>query len=867
MNRFVFFFLLLSLTTQICAINAPVLNSPANAASFSKFDNFLYVNAVTGAKGYQFQIDTLSNFSSQWLKTDTNTSNYIYSPELRIGKTYYWRARCYNGTDTSLWANYFTFSVINGVTTLSSPANNATGSIVNFRCASASTFSPVNYVFEVDTASNLSSVNKRTVTQSTYIFEDSILFSFGKTLYWRAKAYNSYGDTFSWSPTWKYTFHQMPVLNASTNLMMVDPKITPNWTNAGLSSIQLQADTSTSFNTSRLIEHILAPGVILDTLQNLLFGKDYFYRIRAVYKGKYSNWSFTASIRVYANGNINSPYNGATENTLTPNFGWRQLNGTRYQFQLYADSAKTILLKDTITQSNGYGYKNELKLNKWYNFRMRYLHDLDTAAWLSSNFKIYPGQVGLGAPNANATNVSVRPRLSFRKQTWATSHVLEIDTGTAFGSNQSSYFIRVVDSFKFDGSYYHFIDTTIAYGQKYVWRVYAIKDQDTAGASVRNFTTSFAPTNYFPQNNYIGVGTSTNGLITGITGSKHVQWQLDTVLTFDSPILKSGTDLHIPDDFSPQYVALNFPGDLLFHSKYFWRARCLNAIDTSSWSTPFNFITTQDVWLTSPANHATNIALNPKLEWGIQGSASELRYQYQLSKDSLFTSVAIVTLPANSSSNVTVTCEYGTQYYWRARAYHSQDTSRWSGFYAFKTLNAPTLGAVQLVTPANGANNVPVGSVTLGWNFLANALTYDVEVSDDQAFSAILASGNTTSNAIYFTGAQANTRYYWRVRGRINSLLGPWSTVRYFNTAPATGANEIGEKQSVKVYPNPASQSFNIELEGAFSIKIYDIQGKLIYEGQDTNSAEINSSNWFPGIYFLNIYKGSECFIQKIIVQ
>lgn len=75
---------------------------------------------------------------------------------------------------------------------------------------------------------------------------------------------------------------------------------------------------------------------------------------------------------------------------------------------MYADSAKTILLKDTITQSNGYGYKNELKLNKWYNFRMRYLHDLDTAAWLSSNFKIYPGQVGLGAPNANATNVSVR---------------------------------------------------------------------------------------------------------------------------------------------------------------------------------------------------------------------------------------------------------------------------------------------------------------------------------------------------------------------------------------------------------------------------------------------------------------------------
>jgi hypothetical protein len=867
MNRIIVFILFLSFNANVNAINTPILNSPANAATFSKFDNFLYANAVTGAKGYQFQIDTLSSFSSQWLKLDTNSSNYIYTPELRIGKTYYWRARCYNGTDTSVWSNYFSFSVINAATTLSTPANNSTGNIVYFRCASASTFSPVNYVFEVDTAANLSSINKIIRTQSTSIFEDSILFSFGKTLYWRVKCYNSYGDTFTWSPIWKYTFNQMPVLNASTNLMMVDPMIFPNWTNAGLSQIQLQVDTIASFNTSKLVEHFLAPGVTLDTIKNLYFNQYYFYRIRAVYKGKVSNWSFTASIRVYANGNINSPSNGSTVGALTPSFGWRQLNGTRVQLQLYADSAKTILLKDTITQSIGYGYKNELKLNKWYNFRIRYLHDLDTAAWLSANFKIYGGQANLGAPNANATNVTVRPRFSFRKQTWATSHVLEIDTGAVFGSNQSSFFIRVVDSFKYDGSYYHYIDTTIAYGQKYVWRVYAIKENDTATASVRNFTSSIAPTNYFPQNNYIGVGTSTNGLITGITGSKFVQWQLDTALTFDSPINKSGTDLHIPDDFTPQYVALNFPPDLLFHAKYYWRARCINAIDTSSWSTPFNFVTTQDVWLTSPLNNALNVALNPKLEWGIQGSASELRYQYQLSKDSLFTSAAIVTLPANSSSNVTVTCEYATQYYWRARAYHTKDTSRWSGFYRFKTLNAPTLGAVQLAAPANGATNIPIGSITLGWNYLNNALTYDVEVSDDQTFASVLASGNTEGTGIYFTGAKANTRYYWRVRGRINSLIGPWSTVRYFNTAPATGANEIGDKQQVKVYPNPATQSFKIELEGAFTLKVYDIQGKLILESQDTNTTEINSSNWQPGIYFLNLNIGSKSHIQKIVIQ
>jgi hypothetical protein len=62
MNRIIVFILFLSFNANVNAINTPILNSPANAATFSKFDNFLYANAVTGAKGYQFQIDTFKLF-------------------------------------------------------------------------------------------------------------------------------------------------------------------------------------------------------------------------------------------------------------------------------------------------------------------------------------------------------------------------------------------------------------------------------------------------------------------------------------------------------------------------------------------------------------------------------------------------------------------------------------------------------------------------------------------------------------------------------------------------------------------------------------------------------------------------------------
>jgi hypothetical protein len=859
-------FHILAISFNLSAINAPTPTSPSNGASFSRFDNFVSSSIVTGAKGYQFQFDSVSNFNSPWVRKDTSTYYYVYTPELRVGKTYFWRVRCYDLADTSPWSATWSFSVINGNTALNSPSNNSTGPIASLNCNQAGYLPNIQYIFEADTAANLSSINKIVRTQLKAIFADSVLFSFGRTVYWRAKTYNSFGDTFGWSPIWKYTIHQVPALNANTGFVTVDPRILPNWTNAGLSSIHLQLDTNQNFNTPKLIEHFLPPGAIQDTLKNLFFGKDYFYRIRAVYKGKVSAWSFNAPIRIYANGNITSPTNGSTVGALTPSFSWRILNGTQCQLQLFEDSARTIVLKDTITNLFSYNYKNELKLNKWYNYRIRYLHALDTAAWLQANFKIYSGQVNLGTPSFNSTNVAVRPRFNFRKQTWTTNHVMEIDTGSAFGTTPSSYFIRI-DSFKYDGSFYHYLDTSIAYNRKYVWRVYAIKGFDTAQATVSNFTTAIRPLNYFPPNNYIGTGPSTNGLVTGISGSHYIQWELDSSITFASPIKLSGQDLHIPDDFTPQYVAVNFPSDLRFKTKYFWRTRCINPIDTSSWSNPFNFLTTQDVWLTSPTNNSTNVAINPKLEWGIQGSVSELRFQYQLGTDSNFTITTIVTLPVNTSPNAIVTCMYGTQYYWRARAFHTKDTSRWSAFYTFKTINPPSIGAPVLISPANATVNVPVATVTLSWNFLPNALTYDIEVATDQLFTSIAAKGNTINNTILFSGTQAKTRYYWRVRGRINEIVGAWSTVRWFETAPPTGTNEIGNQASIKIYPNPTHESFKIEFEGDFTLKVYDTKGSLIIEIAGKNSAEINSNEWHPGIYFINLHKGDQCYTQKIVIQ
>lgn len=865
MLKRILFILTLALSLSVSAMNTPTLNTPANNAVLNGFDVFIYVNSVTGATGYQIQFDTLATFNSPFLKNDTLSVYYEYSPDLKVGKTYYWRARCYKAGDTSAWSLSRTFSTT-GIMSLNTPPSNTSGPIKNLIAMSMGISVNNRYIFEADTNAAFSSPLRVLKVSSDYFFQDSTLFSFSRNIYWRCRAYNKYGDTTGWSPTWKYTTLSQAPIDGSTNLMNIDPRYLVSWTNAGIASVELQCDSLSSFNTPGIIQRMIPSGKNLDTLKDLKFGQTYFYRIRHVYGNYTSAWSVVRTVRVYANGNINSPYAGQSMGINGAAVSWRLLNGTLGHLQVFTDTVNSTLLFDTLATQFA-TISKLLDLNRNYYFRVRYEHAKDTSPWLNSYFKTNTGQVNLGQPYSNAVNQPVRLRFNFRKQPWAINHVMEIDTGTTFGPNRSVYFIHT-DSFKYDGSYYHYIDTSLAYGAKYVWRVYAIKAPgDTAQPTTSTFTTMAKPVNYYPPNNFIGIGTSTNGLVTGITGSTYIQWELDSSALFNSPHKMEGTDPHVPDDFTPQYIGLNFPSDFRFQTTYYWRARCLNSVDTSDWSLPFNFLTTQRVWLDSPVNNSINLLPNQKLKWGVQGSSSEQRYQYQLATDSSFLTAPVITLPAGSSSQTNISCNYATKYYWRARACHSKDTSTWSLIYNFTVMNPPAIGVPPLIAPANGASNLLPSNITLSWGTAANAQSYDVEVASDASFSTVLASGNTPGNGIYFTGAQYKTRYYWHVRGKYNNLVGNWSTARWFETAPPTGINEAILENMFNLFPNPASKSVNINSSLEMEVEIMDLSGQVVYKSENTGrSFEIETSSWKTGVYLVRAKTATGISVQKLVL-
>ena len=71
------------------------------------------------------------------------------------------------------------------------------------------------------------------------------------------------------------------------------------------------------------------------------------------------------------------------------------------------------------------------------------------------------------------------------------------------------------------------------------------------------------------------------------------------------------------------------------------------------------------------------------------------------------------------------------------------------------------------------------------------------------------------------------------------------------------------------IYPNPNNGKFNIELpEGNFSLKVFDITGRLIKNDDDIGGiCQIDMSALNNGLYIIQIMDSERCSIRKIIIN
>jgi hypothetical protein len=161
-------------------------------------------------------------------------------------------------------------------------------------------------------------------------------------------------------------------------------------------------------------------------------------------------------------------------------------------------------------------------------------------------------------------------------------------------------------------------------------------------------------------------------------------------------------------------------------------------------------------------------------------------------------------------------------------------------------IKPPTLRA-----PTNGSSGMSQNNCDVSWNKVSGCEKYTVQVSKDSLFNTVDYEKTTAANAYTPKGLNYSQTYYWRVKGKdYESDESEWSEVWYFTVVDDVSVKENMLYVANIVYPNPAKNTITLNQEYNSTVKIYDINGKLLIIA---NTKSIDISELTSGKYLILI--------------
>ncbi|MDP4281292.1 MAG: T9SS type A sorting domain-containing protein [Bacteroidota bacterium] len=351
------------------------------------------------------------------------------------------------------------------------------------------------YEIQVDTSANFNSPLKKDTTQTLLTGYSTFELRFNQTYYWRVRAIDL-GETSYWSEVWKFkTFNTLELDKPTAGATNQVPNVAISWKNTiksnaitGIKYYDYQVDTTSTFNSTALIEGTTNAPVITSTLSNLRFGQKYYWRVRARHLNGSSSYCAARNFTVLDKVTLTSPTNNATKQNLDVLLKWSKVTGIlAYQYQISLDQNFTQIVtgseQDTVNVNGSL-----LQFGKDYYWRVRVRHLTDTSLWCDPFKFTTINTVDLISPSNGAQNVDLKPILQWTKITGIVGYQLQLDSLNSFAAPIFSY--------KMEAS-----NTTYAVGIKlktnhvYFWRMRAYSDggltaDTTAWSPVFSFTTT-----------------------------------------------------------------------------------------------------------------------------------------------------------------------------------------------------------------------------------------------------------------------------------------------------------------------------------------------------------------------------------------
>ena len=100
-----------------------------------------------------------------------------------------------------------------------------------------------------------------------------------------------------------------------------------------------------------------------------------------------------------------------------------------------------------------------------------------------------------------------------------------------------------------------------------------------------------------------------------------------------------------------------------------------------------------------------------------------------------------------------------------------------------------------------------------------------------------------------------------------NSTRSVYSNHQTFNL-PTQITEQKTTQNQLKIYPNPAKNSINVEVKNAVSIEIADVLGKIVLSKNTSTDNQIDVSSLEQGVYFVKIINlKNETFVEKFMKE
>jgi hypothetical protein len=206
--------------------------------------------------------------------------------------------------------------------------------------------------------------------------------------------------------------------------------------------------------------------------------------------------------------------------------------------------------------------------------------------------------------------------------------------------------------------------------------------------------------------------------------------------------------------------------------------------------------------LINPTNTATKVNVFVDFDW--QNIADAEGYEIQISdKNDFSTTLISTTTTEDLLSLARGTLEYSKTYYWKVRAYNTDETTYWSNVWSFSTRSP--LAKVTNLNPADLDTDIKL-IPTFSYSAVTDADSYQIHLSDVSDFSNLIIdeeiSGTELTSSMKLT---YSNDYYWRARAKDNfGEISDWSDTIAFVTkdqlsspilvTPANGKPDEGLK-------------------------------------------------------------------------